>query len=245
MVVGNYIQCPFHGYKIGLGQECPGGFAVPAFKTIEYGGAVFVLLSPECDTGLTKIIDKLRSSHTVTDRLALSVQAPSELIIENAFDGRHFEAVHGINNNVRLRLREIEGRELIVEATFKTSTSRWQSAFVAGGTCETQFVAQVFSPNVCVSELRFDSSKVVVLTSATPDPKSKTSQVWISIAWDSNEICGPDHSTVRRCFVDQSLRAFQQDVSIWETIDLTAKPKFTSDDDLVIKYRDWCSRFVK
>lgn len=244
-LVGNdCVRCPFHGYSIRLGGAVSDAFAVRDFRVTEFGDSMFILPSSNCDTGLDAALERLRTSHQVTDVLHYNVATPPEMIIENAFDRRHFQSVHGINGDVGLRLERSLGRELVVGASFRTAASEWQAAMTSGSLCVTHFVARVFSPNICLTELSVGNSSVLVLTAASLDARGNQSSVWISIAWDIRATHGsPLHERSRRSFLEQSKKSFEQDILMWETLDTTIDPRFTADDDLVVVFREWCRQF--
>src|SRR5262249_8294478 len=81
-----HVLCPFHGYSIQLGDGMDERLAVPEFPTLIAGGMVFVRLSQNYDAGWTEQCRALERDYWCVNGFEMTVLAPMDLVIENAFD---------------------------------------------------------------------------------------------------------------------------------------------------------------
>jgi 3-ketosteroid 9alpha-monooxygenase subunit A len=95
----NAIICPFHGYRIGLGQHDRERLWISEYAVSSIAGMVFVCLSRECDNGWIHYLQDLDQEHFIINGFEIYVRTPMETVIENAFDHRHFTAVHRVRTD--------------------------------------------------------------------------------------------------------------------------------------------------
>jgi 3-ketosteroid 9alpha-monooxygenase subunit A len=115
---GDTIICPFHGYKIGLAYATDDGFSIIEHPTLFVGGMIFgQLADSDEDVGWPQYIHELAEDHILIEGLRLLIAAPMETVIENAFDQRHFGAVHGVPTSAFATVPGPSG-ELAIESMF-------------------------------------------------------------------------------------------------------------------------------
>lgn len=228
------ILCPFHGKRIGLGAGT-GRLCVREHATITCGDAIFVRLSdvPVRDLGFERVMRDIASTHTVVAAVIGQVDVPPELIIENAFDFTHFPAVHLVPRLTRPKVWLGGDGELNITTAFHTQAPEWEAA---EGDFTSEFHARAFSPHLVVSELGSGPASKFVITGAVPAPAGCVARIAIAIR------AGEAAETVR-AVVDGSQIAFEQDLLIWNHLDLSAPARLDASDTPVLAFRAFCDSF--
>jgi 3-ketosteroid 9alpha-monooxygenase subunit A len=240
---GGVIVCPFHGRRIGLGEDRNRPYCVRQYQTLEVGGSIYVLLSDEHENGLTAFLEQLAPSHYFVSGFFLDAQVAPEFVIENVFDTDHFTAVHGLARRPQLSVHEGPTGELTVEAVFEAPGAReWQGAD-EDGTAKTRFCAHVFSPTLVASELGEPGNAHVVFTSATPTADGAC-VIRVSLAMAPAADGGPPSDEIVMGLLRDSRRAFEQDLVVWEHLVPGAPSNYDGSDRPVIAFRAFCERFV-
>lgn len=239
------IVCPFHGRHIGLGVLGEDGFAVREYRTLAIGGLIFVLFLDKLDCGLTAFLESLGAIYHFVPGFTVSIQTSPELIVENAFDRRHFFKVHGLDATPELTLAQGLAGEMIVTGHFLTTKpTPWQrQEDHYEERPEFDFCARVFSPTLCVTELGTGRERPIVLTAATPDSNGGC-QVRVSVAYPAKpDGSPPDHQAIRALLRD-SRTSIEQDKQIWENLSPCRVNNFVGDDDPVVEYYQFCRQFL-
>jgi len=232
----NAIACPFHGKRIGLG-EGTGRLCVREHEVIDGGGAIFVRLAdvPARDYGFARVAAHILTTHVLTGAVIGQVRVPPELIIENAFDWAHFPTVHLIRRMSRPKVWLGPEGELNITTAFHTDAPDWESA---EGDFASAFHARAFSPNLVVSELGSGATSKFVFTGAVPAPTGCVARIAVAVRR------GTPAATVT-ALVDGSKIAFDEDLLIWDHLNLGAVPRLDTSDAPVLAFRAFCSSFAR
>jgi 3-ketosteroid 9alpha-monooxygenase subunit A len=248
VVDGRAIICPFHGKRIGLG-EGPGRLRVREHEVLDGGGAVFLRLadSPRDDHGFELAMKELISTHVVASALIVPVSVPPEMVIENAFDIDHFPAVHLVPGLVGLKVEIGGDGELTITTGFRTKAPAWEAGT---GEVTSRFFARAFSPNLVLTDLgptavppRGDdppeppAGRNVVITGATPASGGCVARIAIAVPRGS-----PDGVTA--ALIAGARHAFEQDLAVWEHLDLDAEARLGPRDTPVLAFRAFCASFA-
>jgi 3-ketosteroid 9alpha-monooxygenase subunit A len=237
------VICPFHGHRIALGGGA--GFCVRAYRTLELGGSVFVLLSEDQERGFASFVERFAETHYFVPGFRLTAPVPPRYVIENVCDVDHFTTVHGVHRRPRMRTAVSDGGELRVEAIFSTDgKNRWQDGSArADGGLDTRFCAHVFSPTLVASELGHEDRAQVVITGATAtEDGGCVIRVALIVAADGD---GPPEQPLVRQLMRDSLRAFEQDLEIWRHLSVDVDPHYAPGDGPVIDYHRFCRAFER
>jgi 3-ketosteroid 9alpha-monooxygenase subunit A len=229
------IVCPFHGKRIGLG-EGTGRLCVREHEVIDGGGAIFVRLAdvPARDHGFARVVTDILTTHVLTGAVIGPVRVPPELIIENAFDWAHFPTVHLIRRVSRPKVWLGPEGELNITAAFHTEAPDWESA---EGDFASAFHARAFSPNLVVSELGSGASSKFVFTGAVPASGGCVARIAVALRR------GTSAETVA-ALIDGSQIAFEEDLLIWDHLNLGAAPRLDTSDAPVLAFRAFCASFA-
>jgi 3-ketosteroid 9alpha-monooxygenase subunit A len=245
-VEGKAIRCPFHGHRIGLGDDCDAEFRVRGYRTLSVGGLVFVLLNERHENGFSRLMEELNQTHFFVQGFTLKANTPAEMVVENGFDRTHFRHVHGLKTDPDLHLVPSEDGELIVEGNFQAGAfdNVWHNDEADRTGMEIGFLARMFSPNLCVSRLGDGPDHHLVISGATPNGDgSCTIRVSVAVPADRNGR-PPSEQAIRALLLDSRL-AYEQDIVIWNHRAPNAPSRFRADDDLVIEFHRFCKRFLE
>lgn len=233
------IVCPFHGYRVGLSASAKKRFLAREYRTLVIGGLVFVRMSDAHENGLTELLEELDEDHYFVPGFAMRIQAPAEMVIENAFDQAHFRTVHGVGNEPEFVIRSSENGEHAVDGVFEIPTSPWQKSR-ENGMLRVPFTARAFSPGIVVSHLGGDDPYWII-TAATPDAIGGC-VVRLSLAVRAAADGSPPSTELCHYLLRQSKAGLEEDQTIWENMSTTMQPRFTAEDASVIGFREFCQR---
>lgn len=236
----NAILCPFHHFKISLVSSSTGQFCLQEFPTLMVGGLVFVRLSSQFENGLTQLLSDLDQSAYFIPGFTTSIDAPAELIIENAFDGLHFQPVHGTYNCPKLTRLNSQWGEFRASSLFELPPSPWQKAHPASTQMQVPYVAQAFSPGVVVSSMA-GKHPYQVITSATPT-STTSSIVRLSIVVSAHQQASPEPDLCRY-LLQQCKAGIEKDRVIWENMKIDTPCQFDDQDDIVKAFQAYCQSF--
>jgi phenylpropionate dioxygenase-like ring-hydroxylating dioxygenase large terminal subunit len=243
---GDAMVCPFHGHRIGLGCDSAHAERVTRYRTVTAGGLVFVLLAEKHENGLTALLQDLEQTHYFVPGFTLQARTPAEIVVENGFDGAHFECVHGLRERPTLRLSPHSNGELKIEGTFVADAFEnvWHRGAERPTRSEIGFLARVFSPNVCISRLGDAASEHLVISGATPNGDG-TCTIRVSVAAPGGADGKPPSEQAIRALLRDSRVAYEQDLVIWENRNHDAPSRFGEDDHLVVAFHRYCKQFLE
>jgi nitrite reductase/ring-hydroxylating ferredoxin subunit len=229
------IICPFHGHRILLGNDRSERFSVSEYLVSSAGGMVFVRLSPEHDNGWTRYLEQLDRDQFIVNGFEMSVHAPMETVIDNAFDRRHFGAVHGVRTDDFSVYRSEEGA-LIVESNMYVPAGEMaegQRALVPA-----PYRAFVPSPGLAAVELR-GVAPYTVITGASNSPTGGCT-IRLSLAFPKAAWTTPPPAAVCEPLLHHSRRGLDADRLIWENLSTSISPRWTPEDRPSVEFLEFC-----
>ena len=244
-LVGDWVvRCPFHGRSVAVGEGRRAGHQVAEHPVREIGGAIFALLDPDQERGLGETLDRLDQTHVVSPGFVLGARVAAPYVVENVFDGEHFETVHKVVGAPRMAVNRGEHGELLVAGKLHNRRANdWQAARDDGGLVSTRFLAHVFSPTLVMSELGAADRPYLVFTGATPVPGGCMIRVAVAIPRTPRQD-GPDEELVAG-LVRDSRTAFEQDLVVWEHLVPGAPQHLDERDEAVAEFHRFCAEFAK
>lgn len=237
----NAIVCSYHGYRIGLGaQACSGRFMLREFPTLVVGCMVLVRVSEERQFDLEAVLAALTSEHSFVEALHLEVRAPMSLVIENGFDARHFEGIHGIT----VRDFEVAPRArggLQARGLFLAPFRQRRDGTPLTTLSPVPFEADAFSPGLILVRLGGDHP-YGVMTGAT-DRGDGSCEVRLTFvlpkaAWGDT----PDPQRYQP-LIRYSRAGIEDDRRVWESIAPDFVPDLVPEDRSITRFRAFCADF--
>jgi 3-ketosteroid 9alpha-monooxygenase subunit A len=226
---GDHVVCPFHGYRVRLGCGGHGPFAVAEHPVLARCGMVFVQLGEEVDHGWAAYLEELEHDQHMIDGFALRVRAPMEAVIENAFDRRHFDSVHGIHTDAFAVFANEDGA-LEVESIF----------YVPPAMTPAPYRALVASPGIAAVTLG-GPFEYTVITGATDDVEGRECTIRLSVAFPRAQWPDRPPPQVYEPLLEHSRRGLEEDCAMWENLD-SVLPRWTPEDASSLRFLAFCSR---
>jgi len=249
-LAGDTLTCPFHGREWCVGAS---GAELRAHPSIAAGPCLFVLLDDvpsdgadppghlDHDRGFRRMVAELTSTHLVSPGFRVEVAVPARYVIENAVDAAHFQACHGINNRPVFDVVDDGEGQFVVRGSFETNVANhWQPE--QGADVRTEFLARIVSPGVVVTRLGSEALAPVVITAATPRADGGAT-VRVSIATAPTPGERLPRPEIAAALTNDSRLAFEQDLIVWEHLDVGAPERFEPGDETVLAFRSFCSSF--
>jgi 3-ketosteroid 9alpha-monooxygenase subunit A len=243
------LTCPYHGHRIALGGEGGGPYCVAKYPSLVKSGLIFALVGDFEIGKLPDMLDYLEQTHKIFAGFTKTIKVPPEMVIENAFDWAHFPPVHDV-------LKVEYGEPTVEDGVFTATTklrvgpSMWQGGGDGShhddGTTfvEVPLLARAYSPNLTITQVAVGGGDHphFVIASAVP-MLDGTSTIRLSVAMPVIEGFDPPQELADLIMQFESM-GLEQDRPVWENLALNATPKYTAEDDNVLKYRKFCERFT-
>ncbi len=234
------IVCPFHGYRIGLGEPGETGFRVREYPSLVVGGMILVRLSDEHENGLTAHLHALDRTNYVIAGFTMTVRTEAALVTENGVDNAHFRTVHGIGTRPDIEIGTGRHGELTATGEFDLPHAAGSGGRSDGEPVRVSYLARVYSPWLIVSAVG-GARPYVVVTGATPLP-DHTCAIRLAL------VAPPHHGeppSTEWCqgILRSSRSGLEKDRVVWENLSLGARCRFTPQDAPVLAFRTFCDRF--
>ena len=264
-VEGDCIACPYHGWQFSgdgacqhipsLGDKKPPGRAkVDAYPTEERYGIVFAFMGdlPEEERPeLYEIEEYSAEGWRPSKTVILNVNAYYERSVENGLDPVHNQFVH-----------PAQGYPPMHEETFRTYDNQWGTGFEAyfgdpilentvlakdrNVTGELKAGSWFHGPNVLVTSIFVNAaSNMVQYFFEAPIDESHTRIYFINMR---NFVLEPEMDDK---VMEVNLRITSEDIGILENLnpvrtpDTMTRELMTSQDEIVVRYRDWLRKWEK
>jgi len=202
---------------------------------------IFVCLSEEHETGLPAYLDQMTESHVFAPGFCMTVNAPADLVIENAFDNSHFRPVHRVTEDPVFAVRASEHGEFAADGALAVPSSSWQRV-ADQTTVSVPFLARAFSPNLVITEMGGEFPYTVI-TAATP-LAPRVSEVRLSMAIPLRPEGPPPSADSVQYLLRQSRAGLDQDRAIWDRMLPIERPAYAPEDAVALKFRQFCKRFA-
>jgi 3-ketosteroid 9alpha-monooxygenase subunit A len=250
---GAGVVCPFHAYRVGLGQarrmdldtpDCAHALTVRAYATLEVAGLLFVRLSesPSTDPGFEVALRDIAATHHIVPGFSLNVDVPGEIVIENGFDSRHFLAVHGVRNDPKFEL--VETHELgpdRVQPLCIRSTFEIPDRMTPAKTHLASFCLRAFSPTISLGQM--DGAMSYTLITSATSIGERTSVVRVSLALPTRVYGASPSPQMIKGMLSSIQAGLEQDVIIWKNLDIDTPPRFLANERSLQAFHKFCDRF--
>jgi hypothetical protein len=131
---------------------------------------------------------------------------------------------------------------MVIQGQFVTpfSSDNGAKSFVS----KANFVARVFSPNICVTNLCTSQGEHIVISAATPGENGQCT-IRVSVALPAGPGGEPPDPQLVRALLRDSKLAYDQDVTVWENLIPGAPSRFDTGDELIVAFRKFCKTFTE
>jgi hypothetical protein len=209
---------------------------VPEFPVATIAGMVFVRISPEHDNGWITYLKELDRTHFIINGFEMCVRAPMETVIENAFDQRHFHAVHGLRTD-EFVVRTSRSGALTVASTFYIPTG---SADGTDSVAATPYRAVVPSPGLAAVALHGPAPYTIV-TGATETANLGSCVIRLSVAYPRSVWRTAPTARVFEPLLEHSRRGLEEDRLVWENLAPPSSPQWMPEDAAIREFHRFCA----
>jgi hypothetical protein len=238
-----FVSCPFHGYKIALGDESLGEFCVKRYQSFEESGLVFARVSDKDSPNLPNALAELSQTYTFVPGFSMDLKVDAQLVIENAFDNSHFQPVHGLCREPIFQTCEGRFGEFAVRGVFHIPPSNWETNEGGNEPIEVGFLARAFGPSLVISELLGEFPYDYAVISAAI-PKSEPNQCTLLLSVGLRKSHGPETiQSMATPLIEFSRAGLVADAAIWENLSAQIVPRWTPKDTCVRAFNEFCNGF--
>lgn len=247
-VVGETIQCPFHGWqysaegdcvKIPYSSQIPSRVCVRSWPVVERNGAVLVWHDTEGRAPRFEIPsfpEWQAADWTASyERYAWRVRTHPQEVMENAIDWPHFERVHAMT-------APEERSEKFKGALFEWTIGASKLVRTLDNTRD-NFLIHSQNWGLGYAWLRYCGMfKTVVFTGLTPIDH-ETTEIRFGIIGKRDGRSDEQTRAGLKAYMDDQARAIEQDFTIWENKIFQPAPPLCEGDGPVGAFRKWTRQF--
>jgi nitrite reductase/ring-hydroxylating ferredoxin subunit len=240
-VVGNGIECPFHGWKFDGGGACteipyceriPPKARLETFSVREVNGMIFVAEGdPKFE--VPSVAEVGARGWSRPHRLRWKIRMHVQEIIENAVDLGHFSHVHAYREYPKNPSLSVDGHR------FRVSIE--SDRRVLGLVSNTAVEITYHGMGLAVARIHSNYVDMIGLLTPTPiDEEYVDVSLWILFKKTRNPLL----DFVTSLVVPRDIRAdFANDIPIWENKAYLTKPLLCGGDGPIMKIRRWAEQF--
>jgi 3-ketosteroid 9alpha-monooxygenase subunit A len=238
-LVDGAIRCPFHGYSIVIEPGKRARFRAEEYRVLIVGELVFARLSEAFDNGWEEILEELTRAFAIVPALRMRARVDMPIVIENAFDRRHFFAVHGV------RTEEFEvGRDerggLRVSSRFTVpDRSASNEAPLTARTASYDAVA--ISPGLVLVQLG-GANPYGAITGAI-DTGDGYCDIRLAFALPKETFGDEPDPAQYQELLAHTEHGLEEDCRVWESLAAGVSPDWTEDDWPIIEFRRYGEEF--
>ena len=238
-VVGESIQCPFHGWRFGAGGQCeeipycdeiPERARIRTWPTQEKNGEVYIWFHPENSAPQWDLPDfpELDDPDWTAPRFAeFDVPAHVQDIAENSCDPVHFQYVH--------RQPDVPPSEVTIE---ENGRILHLNSDASNAPLPSQLHAIVYSPGFAMVRNTYGpGAEMIVYNSSQPISKNETRMRWtLTVRREIEDMAGDE---VMRGII----AGLSDDYPIWANKVHKHRPLFCKGDQTLVMFRKWVRQF--
>jgi phenylpropionate dioxygenase-like ring-hydroxylating dioxygenase large terminal subunit len=237
-VVGEAIQCPFHGWQFGADGACqhipycediPARAKVNNWPTSEVNGEIYMWFHPTGEAPLWEVpaIDQLgNDAWTAPRQVEFTIPVHIQDIAENSCDPEHFQYVHKQNDTPPSSVTVEDDGAVHLHADIDANG-------IPG-----HLHATMFQPGLARVQTSYGpGAEMIVYNSAQPISQNETLLRWtLTVCKDIEDLAG---DAVMNGIID----GLQDDYPIWKHKVHRRQPIFCKGDETLVLFRKWVRRF--
>ncbi len=242
-LAGGAVVCPFHAYRIGLGEASPDGFCVREYASVLAGGGLFARLSDRPGPDFPRALEELGRNHRFFPGFEMTADTTIEVVIENGFDDAHFRSVHGIMNLPSLSVGTGPFGELQGDGHFEIPRSGWyENPQTRAPKLTAHYVAHAFSPGTFIAELDGDPPfRYRIMTTAVPLSPTRCT-IRLTLILPAPGGVAPEERFVQELLA-YSRDGLDKDCAIWNRLAREHTPHYMSRDEPARAFAQFCRTF--
>ncbi len=242
---GNTIRCPFHGYKIGIGEDgqVENGLFVREYPCRVIGGMVLVALSDDASPDLPRALEAISQDHGFVSGFELSVNTNIEMVMENGFDPVHFRVVHGLLMEPRLAVSQTDLGGLRVTGEFSIPRSTWNTDQASTAPVKASYTATAYSPGVVIAELSGEEPyNYQIITTAIPAADYRSCTIRLNLEFPLHGADKVDE-VFAKSLLESSREGLKMDCAIWDHLDQDHRDTMVETDAAAIAFAEFTRAF--
>ncbi len=238
-VVGERIQCPFHGWEFGKSGECesipyceeiPSRAKLRTWPTTEKNGEVYMWFHPENSAPQWEVPELVELGHpdwSSPRHAEFDVPAHVQDIAENSCDPVHFAYVH--------KQPDVPPSEVTVEDNGRILHLHSDASKAE---IPSQLHATVYQPGFALVRNTYGpGAEMVVYNSAQPVSRHETRMRWtLTVRREIEELAGDE-------VMNGIISGLGDDYPIWANKVHRHRPIFCKADDTLVTFRKWVRQF--
>jgi 3-ketosteroid 9alpha-monooxygenase subunit A len=244
-LAGDCIRCPFHGYKIGIGEteKASHGFSVKEYRSYVVGGMVLFSLDNDAAIDLPGELESIAENNGFVSGFELSVNTNIEMVMENGFDPVHFRVVHSLLVEPQLAISHTDRGGLRVEGEFSIPRSTWDTDQSSSAPVKSNYVATAYSPGVVIAQLAGEESyNYHIITTAVPDADYKSCTIRLNLALPVQENGEPDQYFAKS-LLENSRMGLDMDRAIWNQLAVDHADTMVEADSAAVAFAGFVKQF--
>ncbi|HPG25254.1 MAG TPA: Rieske 2Fe-2S domain-containing protein [Myxococcota bacterium] len=247
-VVGDTIQCPFHGWRFGGDGDCvevpyakrrPQAARVGAYPTRESAGVLWAWYHPERVEPAFEPpeIAEFGAPDWTPEWTAYdwTVKTHPQEVAENSVDWPHFHEVHLMDPPPERDVRFV-GHEILWEAATRKSVTT-----LDGASDEIRVIGR--NPGLGSSYVRYTGmGETVIVMGMTPIDEASL-HMRFGVIGKRDGRSEEEMTRFHQAYADDMAAAVEQDFPIWENKAYLPQPRLCDGDGPVPEFRRWAAQF--
>jgi hypothetical protein len=239
---GEVVICPFHGYRIGLGDQARGDFCVRQYPTLVMDELVFVRLSDRPMPDLPAFAREFAAQHSFVTGFEIEANTTLAIVVENGFDGLHFRCVHGLSNEPEFTVTRGPLGELVSSGTFEFPSWNYRTGKLDTG--RATYRGSAFSPGVGFGTLSGDEPfNYTVITTAVPGRGQRGCKIRMTLAFPIEHHGEVPNASLISQLLPAIRDGLEKDAAIWNHMCLESPIHWTPRDAPAIEVGKFCKEF--
>ncbi|GAA4553654.1 Rieske 2Fe-2S domain-containing protein [Pseudonocardia xishanensis] len=258
IVVGNCVQCPFHGWQWdGLGKNQaipnepkPSPATIRSWRTVERDGICYLWFDqddrdPDWEPG-PLLPEGSADEYFLLDESVVGtwegVQVYPQSIVENVADASHFKFIHGSGEIPDIHQYSVEGALFRSKFVYEWGAGYESTWLTPNGPIPSEVFTESWGLGIVITRY-FGIPEMIQVTGATPiDGRTSVVSSALFVRRATPETIEID--PLRRRLVKHLLEQPEHDLTVWENMAILERPLFRrSEARIYTALREWAGGF--
>jgi len=249
-VEGEGLRCPFHHWKFGVDGACieaPYARRTPAARlaslpVVEADGFVWAWYHPRGDAPSFPLhtFEEIESGEwTPYRKRAWTISTHVQETGENAVDGAHFLAVHGVPDLLARPEVRFEGHRRTSDLAMELTRITDQKGLERGRYVDGRILTMSSGPGQTWTR-QLGVADLLIIGLPTPIERDR---LVLRFACSVPRAQGESQERLSRAIIQNAFDQVEQDIPIWEHKRYLERPVLCDGDGPIADYRRWFARF--